>query len=525
MVPRMRTSGRVIASARLIAILTLGSRVLGLIRECIYSYFFSTSELLSGFRIAFMVPNLARRLFGEGALSAAMIPVLSESLQTKGEESTRRFVGALLTALLAVLCLLVLAAEALIAGWRMIQSDIALDLSAVLMPYMAMICLVAVVSGVLNVRGHFAAPAAVPMVLNVGIILAAVGGAWLADLRGIRLIYAMSVGVLVAGVLQVLIVGGVLRAVSFFPIFGGSWRDPRVRRVAVLMGPMILGLGAVQLNSLADQLIAYFFVVHDGQRVGPAVLGYAQFLYQLPLGVFGIAIATAVFPVLSRHVVEGDRAGMAEVLAQGIRLSLFVALPASVGLMFVAKPLVAALYQRGEFDAAATQRVAGTLFFYSLGITAYFTQHLLARAFYSMQNSRTPARIALWMVGVNIVMNLSLVFVLEERGLALATAVCATLQVLLLARTLTRELPELAWRSIARGVARMVTATAVMAAVLAAMMIPKAPARLIDGSPVAGLAVLVIVGVASYAIVSKALGIEELKKLFHRERGTEEENR
>ena len=273
----------------------------------------------------------------------------------------------------------------------------------------------------------------------------------------------------------------------------------------------------VQINALADHVIAYAFIVRDGQRMGPAILGYAQFLYLLPLGVFGIAIATAIFPVLAKRVAQNDRVGMADVLAQGIRLSLFVALPATVGLLFVATPLVTALYQRGQFDALATQRVSGTLFFYSLGITAYFTQHLLARAFYSMHDSRTPARIAMWMVGVNLAMNLALVFVLQERGLALATAVCAMIQVLLLARRLTRELPQLAWGSIARGVSKMLVSTGVMAGVLTALMVPDVTARLLEGSPVLRLAMLVIAGVASYGLASRVLRIEELTTLLHRE--------
>ncbi|MCH7592155.1 MAG: murein biosynthesis integral membrane protein MurJ [Planctomycetes bacterium] len=514
----MPTAGRLIASARLIALLTLASRALGLARECLFGYFFATSELLSAFRIAFMLPNLARRLFGEGALSAAMIPVLTESLERDGERSTRQFIGSLLTAQVAVLVVLVIAAEVVIAAWRHFQTDLALDLAALLMPYMGLICTTAMISGVLNVRGHFAAPACSPMILNTGVIVAALGGAFYADLHGADLLYAICGGVLVAGALQILIVGGTLRAIGFFPTRGGTWRDPRIRRVAILAGPMLLGISAVQINSLADHVIAYLFIVRDGQRMGPAVLGYAQFLYQLPLGVFGIAIATAIFPVLSLRIARNDRAGMADVLAQGIRLSLFVALPASVGLLFVAHPLVAALYQRGEFDAAATQRVAGTLFFYALGITAYFTQHLLARAFYSMHDSRTPARIALWMVGMNFLMNLALVFVLQERGLALATAVCAMIQVLLLSRRLTRALPQLAWGSIARSVAKMLLATSIMAGVLAALMVPDVTARWLEDSPVLRLALLVFAGVASYGLASRALSTEELTTLLHRER-------
>lgn len=510
MVPLMAISGRFVSTAWLIAALTLGSRVLGLIRECLFSYFFSTSELLSAFRIAFMVPNLARRLFGEGALSSAMIPVLTETLHERGAESSRRFVGSLLTALSVVLVAIILVTEAAIAAWRAIRDDLALELAAVLTPYMGLICIVAAGSAVLNVRRHFATTAAAPMLLNMGIIVSILAGALWAGLTGTRLMIAVCAGVLIAGVVQVVATGVALRAVAFFPHLGVRWRDPRIRAVGALMAPMILGLSAVQINSLVDYLIAYLFITQDGERVGPAVLGYAQYLYQLPLGVFGIALATAIFPVLSQKATEGDRAGLAEILGRGIRLSLFVALPASVGLMFVARPLVATLYQRGAFDAADTQRVAGTLLFYSIGIAAYFTQHILVRAFYAMHNSQTPARVALSMVAVNFTMNLALVFVLQERGLALATAVCATVQVSWLSIKLAREIREIDWRRIRHGVTRMLLATGIMAGILTILVCPVLARDWITANPPARLAILVIAGVATYAAAAHVLRISEL---------------
>lgn len=518
----MPSSGRFMSAARLIAALTLGSRMLGLARECVFSYYFSTGELLSAFRIAFMAPNLARRLFGEGALSSAMIPVLTESLETRGEAASRRFVGRLLTILVVVLGVILFAVEVLIAVWRAFRDDPALEFAAVLMPYMALICLVAVASAVLNVRRHFATPAAVPMILNVGIILAAVGGAVGFGLTGTRLMYAICGAVLVAGVVQLAVTGVVLRLIAFFPTFGGGWREPQIRAVGRLMAPMILGLSAVQINSLVDYLIAYWFVSENGVRVGPAVLGYAQYLYQLPLGVFGIALATAIFPVLSQKAAEGDRSGLARVFTRGIRLSLFVALPASVGLMFVARPLVATLYERGEFDFADTQRVAGTLFFYSVGLAAYFTQHIVVRTFYALHNSKTPARITLWMVGINFLMNLSLVFVLEERGLALATAVCATVQVIWLSIKLNGELPQIVWGKILAGIGRMLVATAAMAAALTVLAWPPLSDRLFGGSQPARLIALVAVGVLSYAAAAAVLRIDELRNILRRSRDVPE---
>ena len=492
--------------------------MLGLARECLFGYFFSTSELLSAFRIAFMLPNLARRLFGEGALSSATVPVLTETLHTSGEDASRRFVGTLLTVLVVMLAMIVLAVEVVIAVWRMIQDDLALQFAAILMPYMGLICTVAIAGAVLNVRRHFATPAATPMILNIGIIISVIGGALLAGLTGTRLMTAVCVGVLVAGAIQLVATGVALRAISFFPIFGWRWRDPQVRAVGSLMVPMILGLSAMQINALADYLIAYAFIKVEGARVGPAVLGYAQYLYQLPLGVFGIAVATAIFPMLSRAATKEDRSNLADILGRGIRLSLFIALPASVGLMFVATPLVATLYQRGAFDATDTQRVAGTLFFYSVGLVAYFIQHILVRTFYAMRESRTPARVAMVMVGVNLVMNLALVFVLQERGLALATAVCAAIQVIWLAIRLNRELPQIDWPALGRSVTRMLAATGIMGMALTFVPRWRILADWIGTGPAGRLAVLVVVGIAVYALASRVLGVGELNALLHRER-------
>lgn len=514
----MPSFARSISAAWLIAVLTFGSRVLGLAREGVLSYFFSTNEILSAFRIAFMVPNLARRLFGEGALSSAVIPILTESLETHGEAASRRFVGTLLVVLAVVLGVVILAAEGVIAVWRAIQDDLALGLTAVLMPYMGLICMVAAGGAVLNVRRHFAVPAAVPMILNVGIIAGVLVGAVWVDLSGGDLMYAACAGVLLAGVVQLAVTGIALRHIRFFPLLGGAWRDPQIRAVVALMAPMVLGLSAVQINSLVDYLIAYLFIREDGQRVGPAVLGYAQYLYQLPLGVFGIAIATAIFPVLSQKAAEGDRAGMAGILGRGLRLSLFIALPASVGLMFVARPLVATLYQRGAFDSGDTQRVAATLFFYSIGIVAYFGQHILVRAFYALHNSSAPARIAVCMVCVNFAMNLGLVFILEERGLALATALCAIVQVIWLSTALASTLPELEWRRIAAGAVRMLLATGIMAAALSAVAWSGLGDRLIGESAGARLGTLVLSGIAIYVIAARVLQIEELDTVFRLKR-------
>jgi len=510
----MTTFGRFLASAKLIAVLTLVSRVFGLAREFVFSYYFGTSGLMSSFRIAFMAPNLARRLFGEGALSSSMIPILSDTLHTRGEEASRRFVGSLFSLVAVILVAGVLAAEVLIYAWRTVADDRALELAAVLMPYMAMICLVAVGGGVLNVRGHFATPAAVPVLLNAINIVGLVVGAEGAGLTGIELMYVLCASVLVAGVGQLVATAVALRGLQFLPLVGGSWRDPQIRRVFTLMAPMALGLSVVQINSLMDFVIAYFFVRRNGEPIGPAVLGYAQYLYQLPLGVFGIALATAIFPILSKKAAEGDASGLAETVQRGVRLGLFIALPATVGLIAVAFPLVRTLYERGEFSPADTPRVAGAVMFYSLGMTAYFAQHVVVRSFYALHDSRTPARVAMWMVAVNFVMNLCLVFMMEESGLALATALSAGIQVVWLARRLSQILPALVWHRVMRAAGKMVLAAAAMGLALQAPYFIAPIRAAYFAHPLLETSSLVAVGIAVYVAAARLLHIQELRSLM-----------
>jgi len=510
----MTLPSRFLSSARLIAGLTLLSRLLGLVREWSFSYFFGTGELLSAFRIAFQVPNLARRLFGEGALASAMIPVLSKTLQNEGDDASRRLVGSILVNLLLLLGGGVVAGETIIFLWRVAADDPALSLSAMLLPYAALICCVAVVGGVLNIRGHFATPAAVPCVLNIAIIagvtLAAVG----LELTDGGTMRVVCMAVLVAGFLQLVVSLVMLRRLSFFPIFAGWRKNAKLREVMGLMMPMALGLSAVQINTLADNLIAYWFVEVDGQRSGPAILGFAHFLYQLPLGVFGIAIATAVFPVLTRCAAADDRIGLAQAFERGVRTCLFLAIPSSVGLIFIAHPLIAALYQGGKFDAGDTSRCAAALAYYSLGLAAYFTQHVVVRTFYAHHNSRTPARVALVMVAINLGMNLALVRVMEESGLALATAICAFIQVLALLLILRRKVEGIQWVKLGRSLLRTAFSAGVMAFSLSVIaMVPMVRDRLI-GHDALRVGVMVVTGVVVFTICATMQRQEELREVL-----------
>lgn len=510
----MPEGGRTVSHARVLALLTLLSRILGFVREWLFAYYFGAGELLSAFRIAFVVPNIARRLFGEGALSAALVPTLTRSLRDKGEDVSRDFVGTVLVRLAAVLVGIVVIGELIVAVWRGVRDDPALELTAILLPYLVLICLVAAMTGVLHVRERFGVPAFSPVILNLAMIAALAIGGRSVGLDGARLMYVLCGAVLIAGVLQLALVAVALRRASFWPRLTWGGEDQRVGEVIRLMAPMLIGLSAVQFSTLADNLIAYLFITVDGERVGPAVLGYAQFFYQFPLGVFGIAIATAIFPLLSREAAAENSDGLSAALTRGLRLTLFLALPATVGLCLVATPLVRGLLEYGAFGAARTDRVAGALVLYSLGLPAYFVQHLLVRTFYALGDSRTPARIGASIVVVNLALNLMLVGALQERGIALATACCAWLQLAWQVHALRRRVPSLRLASVASSLARIAVATVIMGVVL--WLVGSWMPDVFAGHRIIHLATLVVLGVVVFAIAASVLRVQELGQVLRR---------
>lgn len=503
---------RFVGPARLIAALTACSRVLGLAREYAYSHFFGIDPLFSGFRVAFMVPNLARALFGEGAISSAFVPVFTEVLQKDGRERARDLAGTAFALLGGLLCALTLLIEGGVLLAQLVHHSDTLKLTAIMLPYLVLICLAGFSGGMLNALNRFGVPAAAPMLLNAIIIAVTAVGGLLLGLNMTQLAYATAFGVLVAGVAQF---GGQIiemRRAKCSPRLNLRWRDPDLRRILVLMLPMIVGLSALQLNVLADNLVALAFVP-DGR--GPAVLGYAHMLYHLPQGVFSIALATAIFPLFSARAAERDHAGLARAFESGIRVSLFIALPASLGLILLAEPIVSLIYQHrgGRFGPEATRYVSRAVICYSLGLWAFSIQPILARAFYALQDAKTPVRVGVISVALNLVLNLILVFPLAEGGIALATSFASAVQVIWLSRSLRRRLPEVRWGQVVAGFARTALAVAAMSAFL---WVIQRPAALGQSSYLLLLAVAIPGGVAVFAATSFALRCREASELLSR---------
>jgi len=485
-----------------------------MLRDVLCAAAFGAEGMWAAFSVAFMIPNLFRRLFGEGALSSAFIPVFSQIRQQGDEERARRIAGTVIVSMSLILITLVILGEgvnallySLIAPTE--RNHVTLRLTAIMLPFAWFICVVAVMGGLLNVLGHFAAPALAPSILNIAILSDIAVGWFIPGLTVESRLVIIAWAVVVAGVFEVILQWGAMRRCGFKLKLSLDLKDEAVRQIAMLTGPMILGLAVVQVNTLADSLVAYWFVPHDG---APAKLYYAQRLYQFPEGVFLTAIATAIYPQFSLMVARKDMAGFGESIVRGLRMCLFIGLPASVGLILIREPLVGLLLQRKAFTAADTIRTAEVLACYASGVWAYGLQMMLVRAFYALQDSKTPVRIAVAMVALNFSLNIVLVNVLpepQERGVALATSLCAVIQSVWLARRLVRRMGHINWSGLWNQAIRVGIAT--LAMTLACWCV----GGWLGHHRTVQLAGLLIVGMGVFFAASRLMHIEELSDLMH----------
>ncbi len=536
-----------VGHAVLISMLTLVSRVTGLVRESLLGAVFGLSNVSGAFMIGFIVPNLFRRLFGEGALAAAFIPIYSE-LRRNDPAAARRLASSLVALLLIVLGGLTCAGELLL--WAMLNarqwsadSHLAIGLTMTMLPYMPLICLVALLGGILQVHGRFGPPAAAPIVLNLimigGIALSAATLTNQADAAETfnprSRIFIVAVSVLAAGIVQLAWqAAAMFRCQSLTGALTGS--GPALKRVMLAMGPMIIGLAVFQINTLLDVLIAFgLSPKHGGAQAltmfgrtiaypieyegATAALVFAQRLYQFPLGIFGVAIATAIFPALSHAAADAqDRSPFRTTFQQGLRLTVFIGLPASVGLVIVALPLCRLVYQYRQVSTEDAGRIAIVLTGYAAGVWAYSMTHVLTRAYYAVKDTITPLKISVAMVGLNLVLNLSLVWVIGVAALAWSTAGCAALQVVLLIIGSRRFVNRPIDAAVRRSWGKSLLITMIMAAALAPAVAYFNVAAMTRTASAALLAVLVLIGIAIVAAGGVVCKADELKWITRRGR-------
>ncbi len=512
---------RVARSAGTVGAATLLSRVLGLVREQVMATLFGAGFATDAFNVAFRIPNLLRDLFAEGAMSSAFVPTFTETWHTRGEREAWGF-GRQLMVTLGGLLLLVIAVGFVAAPWLVRafapgfgsvpgKLELTVLLTRVMLPLLPLVALAAAAMGMLNARGRFAVPALAPALMNLGMV--GFGVALIPVCRGWGQppILAMAIGVVLGGLLQLGCQLPSLTGLGFALRFEWPRPHPGVRRVGALMLPATVGLAGTQLNLFVSTLIASLLV-----QGSVSWLWYAFRIMQLPIGVFGVALATVSLPALSRAAVEKDMAALKTTLSATLRLVFLLTVPAAVWLAVMSRPVIALLYEHGRFHPSDTERTAAALVAYCIGLPAFAAVGVLTRTFYALGETRTPVQASFVAVGINLALNLLFIGPLRflglgHVGLALATSATAIGNLLQLALYLRRRVGPLEGRRMLDTLLRVLAASVVIAAVCGAPLLWLG-GRWHRGSGPEGVAVaagLLIALVAGYGAM-KLLGVEEL---------------
>jgi len=503
-------------AAGVVGFFTFLSRILGLVRDMVLAFFFGTGMTMDAFVAAFRIPNLLRRLFAEGSLTIVFIPVFTEYLTTRTKKDAFDLARIVLTFLVLILVGVTLMGV-LFAPWLVriqawgfgssgVKYDLTVFLTRITFPYIFFVSTVAFFMGVLNSLRRFAAPAAAPIFLNVGII----GAAYLISPHLAQPIVGVAIGVLIGGILQVgLQIPWVIKeGLKFFPLWQPD--HPAVKRIGMLMLPAIFGSAVYQLNSYIGTLLASFLA--EGSV---SWLYYADRLVQFPLGVFAIAISTAALPSLSTHAAKKDLDKFAETLSHSLRLVFFIILPSMVGLIILGRPIIQVLLERGEFDAYSTLMTNRALFFYVLGLWAFSGIRVIVSAFYALQDTKTPVKVAFVAFLVNLFFSLVLMGPLKHAGIALALSLSSTIQFFLLIFFLQRKIQMDDLRPILISALKCSFAATVMG--LGVFYIHSKWLLLDPGvgllRMITNLAGLIIIGIIIYFMVTRIIGCRELASI------------
>ena len=421
------SGGGLLRSSAVVGIMTMISRVLGLIRDVVVAGYFGASGASDAFFVAFKIPNFLRRLFAEGAFAQAFVPVLSEYRSQRDLTAVQFLVNRTAGSLGSVLLLVTLVgslgspllAMLFAPGFYMSGSEsfgLAADMLRITFPYLMLISLTAFCGAILNSYERFAVPAFTPVLLNLCLIGSAVYLSPMFDPP----IMALAWGVLMAGTVQLLFQLPFLARLRLLPVPQAGWKDEGVRRILKLMLPALFGVSVAQINLLLDTVLASFL-----QTGSVSWLYYSDRLAELPLGVFGIAIATVILPSLSRKHAEKSGEEFAKMLDWAVRMVLLIGIPSAVALILLAEPLLTTLFHYGEMTDRDVSMAAMSLRAYGLGLLAFMLIKVLAPGYFSRQDTKTPVKIAVKAMVANMVFNLILIFPLAHAGLALATALSA----------------------------------------------------------------------------------------------------
>jgi len=514
--PAPERSGRA-RNTVIFSVLTGCSRVAGLAREIVARSMFGTSGAMSAFTLAFQVPNLIRALVADAALSSAFVPVFSELLENKRRREALQLAAALAGLLLVVLSALTLAfiglapiLMPLLTGDEStpLLDDLTVGLSQVLFPIVVLLGLNGLVVGILNAHEHFTIPALAPLVWNVVIIAGLVGVAPLFD--GDEQLYGYAIGVVAGTAVQLVMCLPQLRRIGYPLRVSLAFRhDPRVRQVLALMLPVSLGLGLINVSLLINSTIGFLV-----SEEAPTAIDAAFRLYMLPQGMFSVAVATVLFPALSRLATRRDLAGLQALIGTGMRQISLLLIPSAAAFAALSTPIVRLVYERGEFDAESTRQVSEALFWFSFSLPVSGVTLLLTRSFFSLQRPWLPTQLALWSLLVNVVVSLALYKPLGIGGIVIGTTVSNIVLALLEARRLRRELGGLEVSRTLRAAALMLAAAGLLAAIaygtwygLDELLGRSLPAQLVS----VGFALLL--GASAYAAVLLRSGLPEARQI------------
>jgi putative peptidoglycan lipid II flippase len=463
-------------AAGVVGAATLLSRILGFVRDLVLAWFFGAGLAADAFFVAFRLPNLLRRLFAEGSLTISFIPVFTECLFKEGRKEaftlarSAWWILAMVLAAVSVIGVLLSPVIVKIVAPGFVSSpekfNLTVLLTRVMFPYIFFIGLVALSMGILNALDHFAAPALAPVLLN----LAMIGAVLLMSPHLEKPTVGLAIGVIVGGALQLSLQIPVMIRKGFHPLLRSPLYHKAIKRIGLLMAPAVFGAAVYQINILIGTLLAT--LLPEGSV---SYLYYADRLVQFPLGIFAIALATAVLPSLSRQAAAGDVEGLRASFSYAIRVVFFITIPAMTGLIILREPIVRLLFERGAFDPVTTRLTAEALLYYAVGLWAFSGVRIVVAAFYALQDTKTPVVMAVISLVVNVVLSLLLMGPMRHGGLALATSLASGVNFILLVRALRKRLGRIGGRDIVPSIFKATACAAVMGTVIGVATLWAAP--------------------------------------------------
>ena len=512
----MSEKEKVTKAAGIVGASTLLSRIFGFARDIILAAFFGAGLHSDAFIAAFRIPNLLRRLFAEGTLVIAFVPVFTQYLDQRENKEAFDLARSAMIVLFSILLIITILGiifspfivKMIAFGFkdRIEQYELTVLLTRIMFPYSLLICLVALCMGILNTLGHFAAPAVAPVLLNIAMIVSVLLVSLVSSDMTVRII-GLSCGVIAGGILQLGLQVPYLIRTGFTFFKKSVLIHPGLKKIGLLMMPAILGAGVYQINMLIGTFLASLLPTGS-----ISYLYYADRLVQFPLGIFAIAVATAVLPSLSRHAANQDLKGLKNTFAYSLKLILFIMLPSVAGLIVLSEPIISLLLERGEFDQYAVKMTSQALLYYCSGIWATAAVSIVVRVFYALNDSKTPVMAAVISILTNIFASVILMGPMKHGGLALATSIASTINLMILIYMLRRKLGALGWRNILFSTGKSVITSLIMGFTVWLTAIHIIPIG--QGSHTTHfifLLICMITGLLSYTGLSFLLKSEELK--------------